>query len=282
MSLADAQIAGICWAHAATLTTRNIKGFAQVTDLPRNATTSPAVWAVGRGPIIGLISGRLARVRPSSESAAMASQQYVPVEPGKPRRPWYKKKRVIIPAGLLALLMVPSLAGGGNRATTPTAAPAVVTPAAAAGTSTTSAPATTTTKAPEPAKTTTTTTAAKPAEYAAISARDFKLLAKDPDAYKGKAYKIYGVVTQFDAATGTDGFRANTGPTKLGEDDWYDFDQNSILTGDKATLAKIVEDDLFEAKVIVSGSFSYDTQIGGNTTVPAFLVQEITVYGSKS
>lgn len=212
------------------------------------------------------------------------SQQYVPADPGKPRRPWYRKKRVIIPAGFVALLMIPGLVGGGNRTTTPTtAAPAAVTTTAPApaATTTTSAPVATTTKAPEPAKTTT-TTAAKPAGYAAISARDFKLLAKDPDAYVGKTYKIYGFVTQFDAATGADGFRANTGASKLGEDDWYDFDQNSVLTGDKATLAKIVEDDLFEAKVIVAGAYSYNTQIGGNTTVPAFLVQEITVYGSKS
>lgn len=33
MSLADAQIAGICLAHAATLATRNIKDFAHVSDL---------------------------------------------------------------------------------------------------------------------------------------------------------------------------------------------------------------------------------------------------------
>lgn len=33
MSLADAQIAGICIAHAATLATRNVKDFAGVTDL---------------------------------------------------------------------------------------------------------------------------------------------------------------------------------------------------------------------------------------------------------
>lgn len=33
MSLADAQIAGTCLAHAATLATRNIKDFAHVSDL---------------------------------------------------------------------------------------------------------------------------------------------------------------------------------------------------------------------------------------------------------
>lgn len=206
--------------------------------------------------------------------------------PAAPRRPWYKKKRIVIPAALVGVLMIPGLVGGGKPAPATTAAPAAAVSTTAPATTTTTTKATTTsapattTKAPEPAKTT--TTAAQPTAYAAISARDFKLLAKDPDSYVGKAYKIYGYVTQFDAATGSDGFRANTGASKLGEDDWYEFDQNSVLTGDKAILAKIVEDDLFEAKVIVAGSFSYDTQIGGSTTVPAFLVQEISVYGSTS
>ena len=208
--------------------------------------------------------------------------------PAAPRRPWFKKKRIVIPAALVGLLMIPGLVGGGKPTPANTAAPAaaVSTTTTTTTSTTTSAPATTTsapattTKAPEPAKTTTTPPAA--VTYATLSERDFKLLAKDPDAYAGKAYKIYGYVSQFDSATDTDGFRANTGPKKVDESDWYDFDQNSILTGDAAMLSKIVEDDLFEAKVIVAGAFSYDTQLGGNTTVPSFLIREISVYGSKS
>lgn len=188
------------------------------------------------------------------------------------RRPWYKKKRFVIPGALVALLVLPAALNGGDGASSIGAAPAATASVAA------SAPAAT--RAPEPVRTTTAPPA--PKDYAAISARDFKLLAKDPDAYAGKAYTIYGYVSQFDSATGTGGFRANTGATKQKADDWYEFEQNSVLTGDEDVLAVIVEDDLFQAKVVVTGSYSYDTQIGGSTTVPSFAVQEITVYGSKS
>ena len=189
------------------------------------------------------------------------------------RRPWYKKKRFVIPGALVALLVLPAALNGGDGASSIGAAPAATASVAA------SAPAATT-RAPEPVRTTTAPPA--PKDYAAISARDFKLLAKDPDAYAGKAYTIYGYVSQFDSATGTGGFRANTGATRQKADDWYEFEQNSVLTGDEDVLAEIVEDDLFQAKVVVTGSYSYDTQIGGSTTVPSFAVQEITVYGSKS
>lgn len=207
----------------------------------------------------------------------MASQNYDPADPGKPPRPWYKKKRFIIPAGLVGLLVLPGLLGGGDDTSSSTAAPAATTVAAPTVTPATPAPSATTT-APEPVKT---STAAKPTKYQAISARDFKLLVKDPDSFAGKAYRIYGVVTQFDAATGSNGFRADTGATKLKADDWYEFDQNSVLTGDESVLAEVVQDDLFQANVIVAGSYTYDTQIGGSTTVPAFEIQEISVYGSR-
>ena len=195
------------------------------------------------------------------------------------RRPWYKKKRFVIPGALVALLVLPAALNGGDGASSIGAAPAATASVAASAPAAASVPAATT-KAPEPVRTTTAPPA--PKDYAAISARDFKLLAKDPDAYAGKAYTIYGYVSQFDSATGTEGFRANTGATKVKASSWYEFDQNSVLTGDEDVLAEIVEDDLFQAKVVVTGSYSYDTQIGGSTTVPSFAVQEITVYGSKS
>ena len=220
----------------------------------------------------------------------------------KSPRKWYRKKRVIIPASLLALvpvsllaLVIIAIATSGGNGSTQAAVPARVTssvtttPAAQA---TTSAPATTappapTTKAPEAPKTTAPapapapkTTAPASMQYSAISARDFKLLAKDPDAYAGKGYVVYGTVTQFDAATGNRGFLASTGPAKVAASDWYLLEQNTALTGDAAMLAPIVEGDLFEAQVVVVGSYSYDTQIGGNTTVPEFKVITISVYGS--
>lgn len=130
-----------------------------------------------------------------------------------------------------------------------------------------------------PSAVATTDTAKK--SYKELSSRNFKRLAKDPDSYIGETYVIYGEITQFDAATGTDTFRADTGPKKLRVSYGYvDYDQNSMLNGDEGILDKLVEGDCFKAKVTVLGSFSYDTQIGGSTTVPLFQVDSISVYDS--
>jgi hypothetical protein len=45
-------------------------------------------------------------------------------------------------------------------------------------------------------------------------------------------------------------------------------------------LEDFVEDDMVVMNVTSLGSFSYDTQIGGNTTVPLFTVDKITRKGS--
>jgi hypothetical protein len=111
--------------------------------------------------------------------------------------------------------------------------------------------------------------------YRKITTREWKLIAKDPDAYAGERLVVYGVVTQFDSATGTDGFRADVDSRKHA--DAYEYDTNTVLTGDSARLAELVKDDMFSARVTVVGSYSYDTQIGGNTTVPQLQVDGITV-----
>lgn len=172
-----------------------------------------------------------------------------------------KKKKsypwVLAGTGLIAIMIIIAAVNGGGGGTT----------ASTAGNSS---------SAPAP-----TSTWTAPQSYEKISVRDFKLLAKDPDSFIGKGYIIYGEVTQFDSATGNDHFRANTGPEmKEVTYGFADYDQNSVLSGDPATLTEVVEGDLFEAKVIGAGSYSYDTQIGGNTTVPQFRVAEISVYGN--
>ena len=97
----------------------------------------------------------------------------------------------------------------------------------------------------------------------------------------GEAIIIYGRVSQFDAATGTDSFRADVDGVRHRPSYGYvDYPTNTVLAGDVLALADLVEDDLFTAKVTVSGSTSYDTQIGGETTVPSLRVASITVTGS--
>ena len=90
------------------------------------------------------------------------------------------------------------------------------------------------------APTTTTTPTASPEDldpstYQALSAREFALLIKNPDASIGRKIVLYGVVTQFDTATGQNSFRAVTG-TEPG-----DFKQNSIFYAhDQSILSRVV------------------------------------------
>lgn len=119
-----------------------------------------------------------------------------------------------------------------------------------------------------------------PATYKDITARDFALIAKDPDAHIGEKIVVYGVVTQFDAATGKKGFRADT--DAVPHQSAYDFDQNTaVYANDPSILTDVVQKDFVTMWVEVAGSFSYDTQIGGSTTVPKFDVYIIKVTGSS-
>lgn len=118
-----------------------------------------------------------------------------------------------------------------------------------------------------------------PTQYQPISPRDYALLVKDPDAAKGRKLIVYGVVTQFDAATGTSEFRANTGAEKA--EHRYDYDVNTMIhAADPAILKNVVEKDFVTMHVQVAGSYSYDTQIGGHTVAPKLNVYIIDVTGS--
>ncbi|SCG54907.1 hypothetical protein [Micromonospora zamorensis] len=152
-----------------------------------------------------------------------------------------------------------------SPAATPTSAtPTPVAPTTAAPTSAIPSP---TKAAPLPKP--------KPPSYKTLTERQWKLIAKDPDGYLGKTYVVYGRVTQFDAATGTDSFRADVAHRRMAED--YDYETNTILNGSESDLDNLVEDDIFRANVTVLGSFSYDTQTGGETTVALLQVDSIKV-----
>jgi hypothetical protein len=116
----------------------------------------------------------------------------------------------------------------------------------------------------------------------AITARDWLKIAKDPEAHKGEAIIVYGQVRQFDSATGTDTFRASVdGVVHKPSYGYVDYETNTVLTSPGgAELGDLVQDDLFKAEVVVAGSLSYDTQIGGSTTVPLLLVTKITGTGT--
>jgi hypothetical protein len=172
---------------------------------------------------------------------------------------------------LVTLPLIGSMLVKGGASSSPPAALTSVSPKATGAA--TKKPSTKKTKAPAPPKDV----------YATLSSRKFKLLVKDPDSYVGKTYVLYGEVTQFDAATGKDTFLANSGAAKkrisYGS---TTYAQNSEFTSDEIMLGDIVQGDCFKARITVLGSISYDTQVGGRTTVPKFQVDSISVYGHTS
>ncbi|WP_430332739.1 hypothetical protein [Rhodococcus sp. ACT016] len=107
-----------------------------------------------------------------------------------------------------------------------------------------------------------------------MSDRDLALLVKDPDAGKDRKVILYGKVTQFDAATGKTNFRANTAATV--QDSSWGYSQNTVVHArDAATVADIVQDDIVKMFVVVDGSITYDTALGGQMTVPQVTVNII-------
>lgn len=114
---------------------------------------------------------------------------------------------------------------------------------------------------------------ARPASYAALTKRTWQKVVKNPDAYRGKGYKLWACIWQFDAATGPDGFLAQASWRR--ETYWSLDGDNAAFVGDAALLADYVAGDIVTMSVVTLGSYSYDTQIGGNTTVPSFEVVRI-------
>ena len=113
---------------------------------------------------------------------------------------------------------------------------------------------------------------------AELTERDLAMIVKSPDDQAGKTVVIYANITQFDAATGDCIFRANVSHQRM-ENSW-EYDENAIFTGEGgragcAALKEFDDEDQLRITATSLGSISYDTQIGGNTTVPAFRVEKI-------
>lgn len=119
---------------------------------------------------------------------------------------------------------------------------------------------------------------ALPAPAKAITAREWQKIAKNPDAHVGESVIVYGHVTQFDTGTGTDQFRASVDGVQHAQ--YYDYETNTLLSGDQSKLGDLVQDDLFRAEVVVGGSYTYSNTMGGSTTAPVLVVSKITATGT--
>jgi hypothetical protein len=180
--------------------------------------------------------------------------------------------------GFFALMIAIGIASGGSStpdaSSSPTVRPtttAIATPAAEESVKPSAKPTTTkpTTTKPAPPP--------KPVVYKKLTKREWAKIAKSPDSHVGETITVYGVVTQFDAATGQDGFRADV--DSMRHADSFEYPTNTVFQQEAAggLLDDLVQGDFFTAKVRVVGSYSYDTQIGGNTTVPSLEVVSINV-----
>lgn len=139
-------------------------------------------------------------------------------------------------------------------------------------------PAPTATPAPTPKPTPAATPKPTPKlTYAKLSNRAWAKIVKSPDRYIGKGYVLWACIWQFDAATGPGSFLAQASNRKLSY--WWTDGENAWFDGSAAKLADFVEDDVVYMKVVVEGSYSYDTQAGGNTTVPQFRIVSISRKG---
>jgi hypothetical protein len=88
-------------------------------------------------------------------------------------------------------------------------------------------------------------------------------------------------VAQIDPAPGTATVRANVDGVAHGGDEYayLKYKTNTMLSGDARALDGVVSGDLFTAEVTVRGSMSYDTHVGGNSTVPVLAIDSIQVTG---
>ncbi|TCK26882.1 proline-rich domain-containing protein [Pseudonocardia endophytica] len=163
--------------------------------------------------------------------------------------------------GVAALAMIASLTVASVGAST-SSTPASASPTPSAPPVSTAPVAQPTTAPPPP-----------PAPARTITARDWQKIAKDPTAHIGESIVVYGTVTQFDAATGTDSFRANVDGVR--QQNEYEYETNTFLTGDVSTLSDVVNGDTFRAEVVVGQPYTYTTTMGGQMTVPTLSVTKI-------
>jgi hypothetical protein len=109
-----------------------------------------------------------------------------------------------------------------------------------------------------------------PLVFDTVTAREWKLIAKNPGAHKGRRIVVYG---RIDSATGTGAFRAEVGAVRRRPgSDPVDYPTKAILKGSKADLE---DGDLVTAKVTVGGPTP------GSATTPLLVVHSLTVTGSE-
>ena len=89
-------------------------------------------------------------------------------------------------------------------------------------------------------------------------------------------YIVYGRVTQADAATG-DFFRVDT--SGVYQESEYDYEVNTMVAPMPDEDAEVVSGDIVKMYITVSGSYSYDTAIGGTAQAVLGIVADVEILG---
>lgn len=118
--------------------------------------------------------------------------------------------------------------------------------------------------------------------YEELDERTLAQIVKAPDDHIGRQVVVHGRITQLDAATGKCFVRVSIAHSP--QDDWHEYEHNSVgFAGDGESdcpvLDPFVADDEVTLWVTIGGSLSYDTQIGGSTTVPASVIDDAELLG---
>lgn len=117
-------------------------------------------------------------------------------------------------------------------------------------------------------------------QYETPEERDLALLVKDADPHIGEKVALYGVITQFDTATGDCMFRANAG-REQGEYAW-DYDHNIVFIAgavDCDELVGFVEDDTIRVLATIAGTQEYSGIFSQEIAVPLMQVDQIELIG---
>lgn len=122
------------------------------------------------------------------------------------------------------------------------------------------------------------TAAADLSSFEELDDRTLAQIVKAPDDHLGRQVIVYGQITQLDAATGRCVVRVSI--SHAPQDEWYDYEHNTMgFAGDGEAdcpvLDPFVAEDQVKMWVTIGGSLSYDTQIGGSTTVPAYYIDQV-------
>jgi hypothetical protein len=107
-----------------------------------------------------------------------------------------------------------------------------------------------------------------------LSASEWALVVESPDNYVGDKYQLWACITQLDAATGADSFRAQA--SYEAQEFWYLYGDDALFTGTAAMLSDFVANDMVFIYVTVLGS----SQAAGGTTIPWFTAESLSRQGS--